>query len=125
MTFGESIKTCFQRYAAFFSGRASRSEFWWFYLFLVILVGLLLVNRGTTAPLSNVEAILGAALLLLLLVAFFPALSVWVRRLHDVDWRGWWVLFPVINVVLTFFPGTQGENRFGPDPLAQDEEPSS
>ena len=67
MGFGESIKTCFNKYATF-SGRASRSEFWWFQLAFFL----------------SFFTIIGGLILLL------PNMSVTVRRLHDVGKSGWW-----------------------------------
>lgn len=122
MTFGESIKTCFQKYAVF-SGRASRSEFWWWGLFSSIVISSL---WGVFGAMGGSPELAFTLHMVWLLGVLLPNLAVFVRRLHDVDWRGWWILFPIpIYIVLVFFRGTQGENRFGPDPLAQNEEPSS
>jgi uncharacterized membrane protein YhaH (DUF805 family) len=83
-SFPEAIKVCFQNYVTF-RGRASRSEYWWFFLFCLLLgfVG------------GFLEAVMGrdgAALSgLVSLATFLPSLSVTVRRLHDTDRSGWWV----------------------------------
>lgn len=109
MTFSESIRTCFSKYATF-SGRATRSEFWWFALFCVLL-SLPLAFLGPLAP-------------LLLIPLWIPAISVEVRRLHDTGRSGWWfwiVLIPIVGLIkLVWYcnRGTVGDNRFGPDPLA-------
>lgn len=95
MTFTESIKVCFQKYIDF-SGRASRSEYWWFFLFTLIV-------RVATFWIPFLGAVIALALLL-------PSLTVTVRRLHDTNRTGWWVLLPiglalggaVAGVVLTF-----------------------
>ena len=79
MTFMESIRTCFSKYVTF-SGRAQRSEFWWFVLFS-FLVALLL----------GWIPIIGQ---LLQLALFLPGLAVTARRLHDLDRTGWWMLAP-------------------------------
>ncbi len=112
MDFQTSIKTCFQKYADF-TGRAQRSELWWFVLFAVV-VNILL-------ELVGLEALAG----LFALAVLIPSIAVGVRRLHDIDRTGWWyllILLPVIGwLVLIYFyiqPGTTGENRFGPDPMA-------
>lgn len=123
MTFNEAIRTCFAKYVDF-SGRASRSEYWWFVLF--ILLGNFVLSFfdaaifGTAVdgqPVSVLGGIWSLALLL-------PSIAVGVRRLHDLDKSGWWlllVLIPLIGfLVLLFFfvqKGTNGPNRFGPDPL--------
>ncbi len=112
MDFQTSIKTCFQKYADF-TGRARRSELWWFVLFTVAV--------NFVLQLVGLEALAG----LFALAVLIPSIAVGVRRLHDLDRTGWWyllVLLPVIGwLVLIFFyiqPGTTGENRFGPDPMA-------
>jgi len=80
MGFIESIKTCFRKYIDF-SGRASRSEYWWFFLFSVIV-------RLATTWIIGVGFIIGLVLLL-------PSLAVTARRLHDTNRTGWWILMPI------------------------------
>lgn len=85
MTFGESIKTCFSNYAEF-SGRATRSEYWWFELFLVlVIVGAAMLGE----TLSNLVS----------LAVLLPSLAVGARRLHDIDKSGWWQLLYLVPVV--------------------------
>ncbi|MBS1170992.1 MAG: Integral rane protein [Burkholderiaceae bacterium] len=104
MTFTESIKTCFSKYANF-KGRASRSEYWWFALF-IFLVGLILsiINRN----IANV----------FYLGTLLPSIAVATRRLHDTNRSGWLqliVLIPVIGwlIMLYFFVQEAREpNRF-------------
>ena len=87
MDFGTSIKTCFSKYVDF-SGKASRSEFWWFFLFCLIL-DLVLSCTGFGAILS--------------LVLLLPQLAVGARRLHDIGKSGWWqliALIPVIGIII-------------------------
>jgi len=102
---------------AVFSGRSSRSEFWYFTLFqMIIVMGLILieVSMGMTGIIGMI-----ASLALLL-----PAIAVGVRRLHDIDKSGWWMLLmivPLVSLILIIFfvkKGTDGQNRFGEDPLA-------
>lgn len=95
MTFQESIKVCFAKYADF-TGRAIRSEYWWFALF-TLLVSLVLsrVISEALAGLFNLAVLL-------------PSLAVGARRLHDTGRTGWWQLLlfiPVIGwiVLLVFF----------------------
>ncbi len=85
MTFGESIKTCFTKYADF-SGRASRSEYWWWFLFIFL----------ATLAASIVSEKLAA---LVSLATFLPGIAVGVRRLHDIDKSGWFLLFYLIPLV--------------------------
>ncbi|MBQ6278707.1 MAG: DUF805 domain-containing protein [Muribaculaceae bacterium] len=86
VSFGDSIKICFNKFADF-TGRARRSEFWWFYLFNVLV--------------SSVSCGLGG------LVCFIPMMAVSVRRLHDTGHSGWWYFIPVIIssvYMITFYP---------------------
>ena len=115
MTFQESIRTCLNKYIDV-EGRAARSEYWWFQLFLLI------VNAVT----MFLDYTLGVGLLNLLATLAFlaPNITVGVRRLHDKDRSGWWlliVLVPIIGILLLLYwfvtRGTPGSNRFGPDPL--------
>lgn len=80
MNFQQSVTTCMRKYATF-TGRASRSEYWWFFLFFVLIY---LVARfsGETAE------------LIALLVLLLPFLAVNFRRLHDVGRSGWWYWMP-------------------------------
>ncbi|MFM8265647.1 MAG: DUF805 domain-containing protein, partial [Acidimicrobiia bacterium] len=84
MSFVDAVKSSLRNYARF-RGRASRSEFWWFTLFTVIV----------QAATSGYDALNGIVSLGLLL----PSIAVHVRRLHDTDRRGWWLLWPAIGLV--------------------------
>jgi uncharacterized membrane protein YhaH (DUF805 family) len=107
---------------AVFSGRARRMEFWYFVLFnLVVYIVLSLIDAllGTYNIVSGVGLLSGIYSLAVLI----PTLSLWVRRLHDIDRTGWWILINLIpligTIVLLVFaltPGTPGSNRYGPDP---------
>ncbi|QIE56106.1 DUF805 domain-containing protein [Pikeienuella piscinae] len=122
MELGEAVSTCLSKYATI-SGRARRSEFWWWVLatWLVGLgVGLLEAVLGIGSPDGG-----GPLSGLYALAILLPNICVAGRRLHDTDRSAWWlliVLVPVIGfLVLIYFyiqRGTTGENRFGPDPLA-------
>jgi uncharacterized membrane protein YhaH (DUF805 family) len=90
-----------------FKGRASRSEYWWFYLFcLVIDLG---ITALTTLSLGAETAELYS--LLVNLILFIPGLAVAVRRLHDRDRSGWWLLigFTIIGLIpLIYWLGKEG-----------------
>ena len=102
MNFVDSIKSGFRNYATF-SGRASRSEYWWWTLFTLLV----------TAAVSG----LGDALSSLVSVALFlPSIAVGVRRMHDTDHRGWWVIVPIVNLVFSLKASDPSLNRFGPPP---------
>lgn len=123
MGFFEAISSVFTKYATF-SGRAPRSEFWWFWL-LNLIVGVALDGSGARAGNGmhmGAPSVLG---IVWHLAVFIPMLAVSVRRLHDIDRTGWWLLLwliPVIGWIVIFvfhvLPGTAGQNRFGPNPLA-------
>jgi uncharacterized membrane protein YhaH (DUF805 family) len=101
---GNAISTCFKKYATF-TGRATRSEFWFFALFTLIVQ--LLANAIGIA--AGSEAIIW----LVYLVFFIPSISVTVRRMHDVDKSGWFQLIPIYSFILSVTAGTSGPNRFG------------
>ena len=156
-----------RRYAEF-SGRSPRAEYWWFFLFSILI----------SIPAGIIDAIIGSQIAggLLSLGLFLPSLAVGVRRLHDLDRTGWWILAPLAVVVPTIAGagvfgglgaiggllgskgaagaglggavlviglgmlaglavsilllvwyctrGTQGPNRYGPDPLGPAENPT-
>jgi uncharacterized membrane protein YhaH (DUF805 family) len=118
----EATKACFSKYVTF-SGRARRAEYWWFIL-ATILVSLVL---GFIDGLLGLGGEFGLLSSIWSLAVFLPSLAVGVRRLHDTDRSGWWMLIsflPLIGliVLIVFFAqkGTDGANRFGPDPLRGD-----
>lgn len=108
MSFTESVKTCFNKYVTF-KGRATRSEYWWFVLCTNVLVNLLPL---LVFALFNIEAMLFACAATGLAV-FLPMWSVTVRRLHDTNHSGWWILCPVYPIILMFMKGSEGENDYG------------
>jgi len=110
MTFQQSIRTCFSKYADL-SGRASRPEFWWYVLFIVI--------AGTAA--STIHHMLGT---LFYLATILPSIAVGARRLHDTGRSGWWQIIALVPlfgaIVLLFFcaqEGVPGENAYGSPPI--------
>ena len=107
MTFGKSISTCFSKFFDF-EGRASRPEYWWFYLFtLLISWGSMLVDK--TQVLS----------LLVNLVLSIPVFSAGARRLHDTNRSGWWQLLyiTIIGIIPLVIwmasKGSEQENQYG------------
>lgn len=119
-----------KRYADF-SGRSRRKEYWMFTLFnILVMVGISIIGGilGGFTPGETGEMSLGGGIMFGLigiyaLAIFIPALAVQVRRFHDQDKSGWFVLLgfiPYIGgiIVLVFMclDGNKGENRFGPDP---------
>ena len=112
--FPESVVRCIRKYATF-RGRATRAEYWWFSLFNTLLG---MVVYAAVQHLMGTEAADGAASIVQL-VLFLPMLAVGVRRLHDIDFRGWWMLLglTVVGIIplIIFFclPGKAAPNRFG------------
>ena len=116
MNFGEAIASGFSNYVNF-SSRAARSEYWYWVLFNVLAQVVTELIDNAVIGMSVTTAIFSLAVLL-------PGIAVAARRLHDVDRTGWWLLLafvPVVGliVLLIWFctKGTDGSNRFGPDPL--------
>jgi uncharacterized membrane protein YhaH (DUF805 family) len=135
MSFSESIRTCFGKYGDF-SGRAGRSEFWWFFLFYelialpFVLAGLVLLFPAlANNPDNPVGPMFVVAILLLglgavaQLACLVPLLAVGSRRLHDYGQTGWWQLLlllggcgAIVLIVFWVLQGTEGENMYGPKP---------
>jgi len=121
ISFGEAVKRFYSNYAIF-SGRARRSEYWWASLFTAIAVIVaysisLFFNFFT----EGVSILLCTVIILFLIP--IPSLAVTIRRLHDVDKSGWYILLsliPVIGaIILLFFcckDSTIGENEWGISP---------
>ena len=94
---------------AVFSGRAQRKQYWMFFLFN-LLVGFLL---GVVGAIVHIGTGLNNIYQLAILI---PSIAVGVRRMHDTDHSGWWLLFPLVNLVFLVRDSQPGENRFGPNP---------
>ncbi len=94
-----------------FSGRARRSEYWYFVLVALILqYGLMGLGFALEIP-ALLLASTGVSLVLLI-----PNISVGVRRMHDVGKSGWFLLIPIYNLILACTDSEPGTNRFGPNP---------
>jgi len=138
MSFMDSVKTVFGKYATF-SGRALRSEFWWYVLFIFIaqiVLGMVdrtifgpseLMNMSSTGMQEGMsfsfsyqpQPITG----IFMLATLVPSLAVGARRLHDTGRSGWWQLIGIIPligiIVLIIFWASQGkedENQYGANP---------
>lgn len=119
LSFGEAVKKAFVENYCNFTGRASRSEFWWFTLFSAIVgfvIGFILGIFGAGPTTVQVfQGIIGLAFLL-------PGLGVSVRRLHDIGKSGWWILIGLIPLVgaivllIWYCKDSQGDNEYGPEP---------
>jgi uncharacterized membrane protein YhaH (DUF805 family) len=96
---------------AVFAGRARRKEFWLFHLGnLIIVLGLGLSEGLFGIAAETDESVLG---LLFQLASLVPTIAVGVRRMHDSDHSGWWMLLPLVNVAFLCLEGSRGQNRFG------------
>lgn len=117
MSFVDAIKSCFTQYVGF-SGRARRSEYWYFCLFN-ILIGIVF---GILAVFADVFTIISYIVSLGL---FLPGLAVCIRRLHDIGKSGWNLLFaliPLVGAILLIVwyckDSEPGDNVYGPNPKA-------
>jgi uncharacterized membrane protein YhaH (DUF805 family) len=123
MSMSEAVHSVLDKYADF-SGRATRAEYW-FWVLAVILAGFGSgIVFGALSALSDAFAVLGAVVIgLASLLVLVPSWAVFVRRLHDVGRSGWWVLIAFIpfgSIVLFVFSVMDSvpANRWGPNPKA-------
>jgi uncharacterized membrane protein YhaH (DUF805 family) len=103
MNMGQAISSCFSKYATF-SGRASRSEYWFFILFYFICV--IAVAAFDTTP----NGILANLTILAFLI---PNYAAGARRMHDVGKNGWFQIIPFYGLILACSKG-EGDNQYGP-----------
>ena len=135
MGFGTAIKTVFGKYVTF-SGRASRPEYWWWVLFVIlggfvfnIIDAITGWRYGATNWVVNGQEIalstsgVGVTSTIFALVVLLPTIAVTFRRLHDVGRSGWWWLLnlvccigAIILFVFTLQPSMRGDNQYGPEP---------
>lgn len=145
-SFSDAVKVCYHKFFTI-TGRACRSEYWWFVLF-VFIAHLVLSFCAVFPVIGELAGGVGSLLVLI------PFITVSIRRMHDLDKSGLWLLFPAFLIVIAIFlvlygalatagilfflgivlilasavsviiiallmaqPGTYGQNRFGPDPF--------
>ncbi len=117
MNFQTAIEICIKKKYADFSGRASRSEFWFFYLF--ILIGSILTIIADVNMFSHSFDAWGPVNSIYQLLVIVPSLAVSARRLHDTNKSGWYILFsiiPILGLIVIFWwssLGSNKKNRFG------------
>ena len=99
-----------------FAGRSRRKEYWFFVLGVWIVMIALSIIEGLAGLSGMVGGAYGPLTALFYLGILVPSIAVAIRRMHDQDRSGWWILFPIVNIVFLFIDGTKGTNRFGPDP---------
>tara|TARA_B100000959_G_C14448595_1_gene405796 strand:- start:71 stop:451 length:381 start_codon:yes stop_codon:yes gene_type:complete len=117
VNFQTAIEICIKKKYADFSGRASRSEFWFFYLF--ILIGSILTIIADVNMFSHSFDAWGPVNSIYQLLVIVPSLAVSARRLHDTNKSGWYILFsiiPIFGLIVIFWwssLGSNKKNRFG------------
>jgi len=106
MYYIEAIK----KYAKF-SGRANRKEYWYFFLFnLIFTIALGIADSSLKISSISGESMLGDIYSLFI---FLPSLAVGVRRLHDTNRSGWFILIPIYNIILLAKKGDDALNKYG------------
>src|SRR3954452_13056500 len=117
VSFADAVRTCFSKYIVF-SGRARRSEFWWWVLF-TFLLGIVasivdaIIGTGSSSGAGLIQSLANLAVLL-------PSLAVGARRLHDTGRSGWWqllwfvILIGWIFLIIWLCQDGEGDNKYGP-----------
>ena len=106
-----------------FSGRACRSEFWYFGLAVFLVSFIIGIIEIATGMVDIESAEMGILSLIFTLLLFVPSLSVTARRLQDRGWSGWWQLLYLtivgilVIIVLNILPAKEDENKWGRNPL--------
>jgi len=108
---------------AVFEGRASRAEYWYFVLFNVIaMIILMLIENVLGLVMITEGGAFGFLTTIYALAVFVPSIAVAIRRLHDTDRSGWWILLafiPLVSLVLIvffIFKGSESDNQYGASP---------
>ncbi len=119
-----------------FAGRSRRKEYWLFILFyIVVLIPLAILDNVLGLTIGGGEVVsysefgdgyasvgfnapMGILSMIWAALNLIPSLAAAIRRMHDQDKSGWFILIPFYNLILLFLDGTRGPNRFGPDPKA-------
>ncbi|MCH5226332.1 MAG: DUF805 domain-containing protein [Muribaculaceae bacterium] len=122
MSFSEAIKVGFNKFFYPY-GRASRSEFWWYYLCMFIITGVLGVIGGFSQGYGIEQVWLGVIFEILSAICGVSVICAAIRRLHDTSRSGWnilWGLLPLIGTIILIVYWCQasqpGENQYGPEP---------
>jgi uncharacterized membrane protein YhaH (DUF805 family) len=107
MGFTQAVQSVLLKNYANFKGRASRSEYWFyilFYMIIYMIFGFIITQMPSLSFLG-----------ILYLGLIIPSIAVTARRMHDVDKSGWFMLIPFYSLYLVIIKGTSGPNRFGED----------
>ena len=106
-----------QKYADF-SGRSRRKEFWMFFLAVIIATFVAGAIDGVLG-MTGMVGPYGPLYTVVALGTLVPSIACGVRRMHDNDKSGWFILIPIYNLILACTDGTKGANQYGPDPKAE------
>tara|TARA_B100000214_G_C23824380_1_gene561195 strand:- start:127 stop:681 length:555 start_codon:yes stop_codon:yes gene_type:complete len=109
----DAVKTCLQK-SFVFKGRASRSEYWWFYLAFMLITTVFGVIGVFMWAITGYEAF--SYIVYLSYILYFPLLSAGIRRIHDHGKSGWLILVPFYNFYLSIAEGEAVPNIYGPVP---------
>lgn len=122
MGFVEAAKTGFNKFFYPY-GRSSRSEFWWYFLFMYIITGVLGVIGGFSQAHGMEQVWVGVIFEILALICGISVLCAGIRRLHDTGRSGWnilWTLLPLVgSIILIVYwcqPSQPGDNQYGAEP---------
>ena len=123
MSLSQAVSSVLLNRYATFSGRARRSEYWWWYLFITI-VGIIasIIDRAAGLTYSDLTVGGGWIATITGIVFFIPTLAVSIRRLHDTSKSGWWILIGLIPLIgwlilLWFYvTDSDADNEYGPYP---------
>lgn len=106
-----------------FTGRSRRKEYWSFFLLCLVGAVVLSLVDGILGMGGMIGGVYGPLTTLFLLALLVPSIAVGIRRLHDTDRSGWWILIALVPfvgglILLVFYvlEGTRGPNQYGPDP---------
>ena len=100
-----------------FSGRSRRMEYWMFQLFFVLAyIGVSIIAALLASISETLGAIVGFLGVALYLGCLVPLIAVGVRRMHDTNHSGWWIIVPIASLIFAFTEGDRGDNDYGPDP---------
>lgn len=122
MSFLEAVSSALRNFKVY-TGRSGRAEYWYWFLFVFIANMLLSIPTVMMAMITDEPALLAPFYLAQLTIAIFlllPTIAVTIRRLHDTNLSGWYMLLfflpavgGIINIIMMVQPGTPGGNRYG------------
>ena len=112
-----AVLTCYKKYADF-SGRASRSEYWYSMLFIYLI---LILSSGFSENASEPVSMVGA---IFYLASILPTWAVTWRRMHDAGSPGWWAFIPIAGLVIAVTRSEPNLNKYGPVPEHLPTQPS-